>query len=200
MSDKKKGPPRFLFLEFLDPEINALLWGLRREFGEGQASSDIHITVRGPYDRNISREEIRSLQRTLDAHPILIHGAGIFHNPGSSVVFLRVKSDSLKDIWWKPDFPIEKFGFNPHITIYKGSDPQLAQKIYDFLREESLALVCHEFRLSPYVSKQSDLFPLESLPRDRQFLSLSNRRLVRPDILQRAAKLMAAHMRSQSRQ
>lgn len=191
-----KSAQKFLFLEFLDPAINGLLLGLRREFTSETLHSGIHVTVRGPYKSAIRESVIRRFQNLLEAEPILIHGIGMFSNPGEYVVYIRVSSNRLRSIWWKPDYPKSKFGFNPHISLYRGSDKILAEKIREFLDSEGLALICTEFRLTPYTSKQTELFSLEKLPVEHLFLRLSNLRLVRADIIQRAANLVRSHQRT----
>ena len=185
----------FIFLQFLDAEINALLSGLMREFGNSKTESNIHITVRGPYSRRISEKDIAKFERIVRGDTILIHGIDVFRNQTENVVYIRVRSDSLKKIWWKPDFPKEKFGFNPHISLHKTPDMEFAKTITDFLKNEDIKLICHDFRLVPFASKQGDFFPLDPAPRDLHFRELSNRRLVRPDILYRAANVVQKYRR-----
>ncbi len=194
---ERKGPPRFLFLEFLDSEINGLLTGLRREFSFGDFDHQIHLTVRGPYPGSIPANDVERNQDVLDEDPLLIHGAGIFCNHETYIVYIKVSSPALKKIWWKPDFPIEKYGFNPHITLYKGYDEVLANIIYNFLDSEQIKLVCHQARLTPFASKQKELFPYGDIPNERHFLNLSNKRMVRADILQRASNIVSEYQKSQ---
>ncbi|MEW8525174.1 MAG: hypothetical protein AB2552_19185 [Candidatus Thiodiazotropha endolucinida] len=179
----------FIFLEFLDSEINALIHGLRHEFMGDAQNTNVHITVRGPYYEKIEANLIESFERQLGAEPILIHSAGMFRNK-EYVVYIKIESLNLKRIWWKPDYPIESYGFNPHITIYKGSNKSIAECAYEFLRSENIKLLCHAYKLTSYVSKQYELFPDEFSPRAGNFLGLSNRRLIKPDILQRAANVV----------
>ena len=190
MISKSGNPPNFIFLEFLDSEINALLSGLRHEFGNSETETDIHITVRGPYYKRISKKDITKYERIICDDPILIHGVDIFRNRTENIVYIRVHSNSLKKIWWKPDFPINEFGFNPHISLHRTPDVEFAKTILDFLKKENMKLICHEFRLIPFASKQGDFFPFDSISHDRNFWTLSNRGLVRPDILHRAANIV----------
>ena len=196
MNTEKKGLRRFLFLEFLDPEINALLTCLQRAFGDNENNTGIHITVRGPYYSSISGKHIEKFERIVQRDPILIHGIGMFRNPEKNVVFIRVHSDALKNIWWKPDYPRSQYGFNPHISLYRTSDVDLASVIVNFLDKEGIKLICHDFRLVMFSSKQGELFPFRTVPTMRSFPELSNRLLVRSDIVQRAAKLMEEYRRS----
>lgn len=188
-----KSSQKFLFLEFLDPAINGLLLRLRREFTGEDPMSGIHVTVRGPYKGRIRESAVKRFQRLLEGEPILIHGIGMFSNPDEFVVYIKVSSDRLRRIWWKPDYPKNQYGINPHISLYRGCDKVLAEKIRCFLNAEGLSLVCTDFRLTPYTSKQSELFTLESLPVEYHFLRLSNVRVVKADIIQRAEKLVRTH-------
>ena len=191
-----KSSQKFLFLEFLDPAINGLLLRLRHEFTGENPMSSIHVTVRGPYKGRIRESAVRRFQRLLEGEPILIHGIGMFTNPDEFVVYIKVYSERLRRIWWKPDFPKSQYGINPHISLYRGNDKVLAEKIQRFLNAEGLNLVCTDFRLTPYTSKQSELFSLESLPVEYHFLRLSNVRIVKADIIQRAEKLVQTHYKT----
>ena len=190
MKKKSKSPRGFIFLQFLDAEINTFLSGLRREFGNSKTESSIHVTVRGPYSGRISGKIIAKYEDIIRHDPIRIRGIDIFQNQTGNVVYIRVHSDSLKKIWWKPDFPVKKFGFNPHITLHETPDIEFARTISDFLKKENIELICHEFRLIPFVSKQGEFFPFDPSLRDRRFGELSGRPHVRPDILHRAATVV----------
>ena len=195
MNNKSKSSRGFIFLQFLDAEINAFLSALRREFGNSRTENSIHVTVRGPYSGRISGKNIAKYQDIIRHDPILIHGVDIFQSQTGNVVYIRVHSDSLKKIWWKPDFPVKKFGFNPHITLHKTPDIEFARTISDFLKKEEIELICHEFRLIPFVSKQGEFFPFDPSLRDRRSEELPRRPLVRPDILHRAANVVEEYRR-----
>ena len=196
MKTRRRGrSPGFVFLEFLDPEINALLAGLQRVFGKSNTGNSIHITVRGPYPTGIPESDLIKFNCIVQDDPILIHGIGKFRNPEGNVVFIRVASDSLKKIWWKPDFPEKQFGFNPHISLHRTVDPEYAETISDFLKKEEIKLICHKFRLVPSSSRQGELFPSDPVPQHENFRELANRRLIRPDILLRASRVVEAYER-----
>lgn len=182
----------FLFLEFLDPEINALLSGLRKEFIGKTSHNNIHITVRGPYKNKLANTQIDKYWNKIKNDDILISNIGIFDNNGFQIVYLKVKSDHLKSIWWKPDYQVSKHGFNPHITVYQGNNKELAKKIKKFLDGENIHLFCSNFNLTPYVSKQESLFePDKNIEEpNKQFLNLIHIGKVKADILQRANNLM----------
>ena len=184
-----------MFLEFIDPEVNALLSGLQRVFGKPKKTSNIHITVRGPYSAELSENEIERFNNIVREDPILIHGIGMFRNSEENVVFIRVTSNALKKIWWKPDFPKKQFGFNPHISLHKTTNLEYAEVISNFLSEEDIKLICHRFRLVNYFSRQGELFPSNPTPRSDDFRELANRQLIRPDILLRASRVVEAYRR-----
>lgn len=186
---------QFLFLEFLDPEINGLLCGLRAVFSDEERHTNIHITIRGPYGKGIPVEEIEKYSALLDDEPLLIHGIGMFENQGNYVVYIRVPNKRLEKIWWKPDYPTQIYGFNPHISLYIGSDRLLAEKIQVFLKKEDLKLLCRDFRLTRFTSRQKEMFPFDPLPIEHNLTRLSNRRLVKPGIVKRAELVVSAHRR-----
>jgi len=188
----KETTKEFLFLEFLDPEINALLTGLRKEFSEKISHSNIHITVRGPYKKRLTKIQIDKIWRKIKNDIILICDTGLFNNCGFYIVYLKVKSENLRGIWWKPDFQVSKHGFNPHITMYQGNNKELAHKIKKFLGEENIQLLCSQFDLTPYVSKQETLFKKSDSTEmsNKQFLGLIHLGKIKADILQRAHNLV----------
>ncbi len=189
----------FIYLELMDPEVYAVINGLKQVFGETDRSSSIHITVRGPYNKSVKEELLDKFQMKLGDEPILINGVDLFEN-SEYVVYIKITHSNLGKIWWKPNYPIEQYGFNPHITIYKGRDKLLARKICSFMKEEGLALLCHNFRLSTNVSKQYKLFPEHDSSSSQTFKQLCKRERVRPDILDRAKALVRDHKKTKDNQ
>ena len=196
MNKRSKNTESFIFLQLLDAEINTFLSGLRRVFGNSKTEGGIHVTVRGPYFGRIPIESIARFENIIRHDPILIRGVDIFQNRTENVVYLRAYSDSLKKIWWKPDFPVKQFGFNPHITLHKTSDTEFARTISDFLEKEDIELICREFRLIPFSSKQGDFFPFDQYLRDRHLRERSNHALIHSDILHRAANVVEEYRRN----
>lgn len=190
MSTKSKNPPCFVILELLDPDINALLIGLRHVFDCSERALNVHITLRGPYYSRISKTNICKFEKIVCQDPITIQGIDVFQNETENIVYIGAHSDSLKQVWWKRDFPFKDFGFHPHISLHKTPDLAFAKTISDFLREEDIKLTCNEFHLTTYMSKQQNLFPSDPLPQRKCFRRLSDPGLVHSDILYRAAKLV----------
>jgi len=181
----------FLFLEITDVEIANLLSSLRETF-TGKKSNNIHLTVRGPYKKTITSDDVNKWYKKISDNDLLIHKVGKFSNDGFHVVYLSVECEGLKSIWDKPDYPVDKYGFNPHISIYVGEDKKISDCCYEFLKNEQIALLCRSFKLSPYISKQADMFPGDTISKGHHFLELSNKRLVKADVLQRAYNVMKA--------
>src|ERR1700729_2120407 len=109
-----------IFLEITDPEINALIREIRDIADERAPHNNVHITFRGPYDKPVPPANLRRYERLLASDPIVLNGVGMFPGPQRTVIYLKVQHPKLRQLWWKPDFPISKFGFNPHITLYEG--------------------------------------------------------------------------------
>jgi 2'-5' RNA ligase len=179
----------FIFLEVTDPEINSLVREMREIADAAPAHSNVHITIRGPYDRAVPAENLKRYERILSSDPIVLNGVGMFPGTKRHVVYMKVQHPKLRRIWWKPDFPISKYGFNPHITLYEGSDPDRAARLLWFLQREQLKLLTWQFIVSPYVTAQADLFPTQKNG-SRLFLNLVNASMVRADILSRLDKCL----------
>lgn len=152
--------PRFMLLQILDQEVYGLLSDLRRIFGGKGMSTDIHMTVRGPYYRPIKQEIMEKSQREIEMSlPFIIHGIGIFKNPQERVVYIKAQGATITKILWKPDFPKKEYNSNPHISLYRGSDNGRAKAIYDFLSNRTdLEFACHKVNLIEYCSKQSEMY------------------------------------------
>lgn len=183
----------FLFLELRDGEICTLLHELRLCFNGEPSKSNIHITVRGPYKHPFKAKDIEKYKQLMERDTIRICDVDRFDFPGSSVVFLRVKSQHLESIWWKPDYPKQIYGFNPHISLYSGNDKALADKVFDFLKSESLCLETRQFELTPYVSNQFCLISAAHRKSEKHFLHLILDGKVKGTILKRAQALVELH-------
>ena len=57
-----------------------------------------------------------------------------FINDKNTIIFLKCYSPKLKTIWDKPSFPIDKFGYNPHITLYDGPTSQFSKDLLKLLQ------------------------------------------------------------------
>ena len=179
----------FIILQLLNAEINEFLSELRDKLGSSKTESGIHITVRGPYSKKISGKKIVEYENVIRHEPIHIQGIDVFQNQKESVVYIRAHSKSLKKIWKKPDFPKKKFGFNPHITLHKTTDIRFANMISDFLKREEIELICHEFRLIAFTSKQGDLFLPDPDRRDRNLVHSNS------NVLHRVANVVEEYRR-----
>ena len=112
----------------------------------------IHLTLRGPYRREVPPEVMEKLWETLQGEELDIGGVGRFRNRHEEVVFLGVDSPSLRKVWWKRDYPIKTYGYRPHISLYRGRDAQFADHVFKFLKKEEkkLDLKCDKHKLIVY--------------------------------------------------
>lgn len=147
-------PSILLFLVLKDKRINALLNKLRKIFNGKDSNSEIHITIWGPFKNKVSAKTLRKMREDMRFDVIKIEGVGMFKNDDQNFVYLKLDSPSLSRIWNKPDFPVYKHGFNPHITLYKGNDENRANKIVEFLETESIRLLCEDFEFMSYDLRQ----------------------------------------------
>ena len=141
---------RFLCLEITQPQIRSLLWGIQWMLAGKEPRKPVHLTLRGPYEREIGKDTVKKHRNALGNDVLRICGVGRFSNPGERVVFLHVASPNLRSVWWKPTYPIRDHGFTPHISLYRGSDADFADQVADFLEHEQLELLCTEYVLKVY--------------------------------------------------
>ena len=173
----------FLYLELLDSSINAFLNKTARCAGNKKQSSPVHVTVRGPYKNPIKKETFEKCQSDMKGDIIEISGVGRFSNDGEEVVYFRVDSTNLRKTWKKMDFTIAQYGFNPHISIYRGNDAQWADELFQFLQKINIKILTSQFKLIEVTSKQQELEANQS-PEDASIDIKGNRllsRLINPD-------------------
>lgn len=149
----------FVFVEIKDPPAVSLLTDLRSALKGRASKSPIHITVRGPYKHAPQRAKLEDIWHLLEGEGLLLSGIGRFEFPERDVVYLRSHSRAIRRIWWKRDFPIIRYGFNPHITLYEGP-ARLARQVEAFLKKERLEFYCRRLALSLYeTSVEPSLLP-----------------------------------------
>ena len=184
----------FVFLEICDADISELLNNLRSVFNQKEFKSNVHVTLRGPYSKPVNEKYLDDWYHKISANTILIANPGMFENEEESFVYLGVsmanKSKNLSRITRKFNFPKNKFDFNPHITLYAGSNKILAHKIYEFLRKEKIEFVCNSFELSVYASNpQLELFPVRVSSLKGSVSNLISSGKISPEIFVRARRL-----------
>jgi hypothetical protein len=177
----------FVFLEITDPDVDALICGIRAMASSSPPKTAPHVTIRGPYNRPIPQPQLRRYEHLLLRDPVVLEGIGTFQVGERTTVYLKVQHPKLRQVWWKPDYPIGKFGFNPHVTLYEGHDAQRARQLAEFLKREGLKLLTWSFSVSAHVSDHKDMFP-QAQCADSLFLGLVNRGVVRADVLARLAR------------
>lgn len=139
-----------LTLEVKDKKIQDLFADLHSRFDRvGKVPSRPHVTIRGPYKTPVSSETSKQVsQRLSENSKLRLAGVGRFELPDCHVVYLLVSGDALRRVWWKPDFPINQFGFNPHITVFKG-DKESADLVFKALNKDLVdyPIECFELKI-----------------------------------------------------
>lgn len=148
----------FVFLEFTDPKLREFLNNLRSALMGRPVLKPAHVTIRGPYDTYPEPDTLSALRENLQGYGVFIGGAGTFKTGSGYVVYLRVSSPVFSEIWWKPDFSIEKYGINPHITVFETESKNTATAVERFLRAERIDISTFNIALTIYASKQMELF------------------------------------------
>ena len=181
-------PRILLFLVLKNKRINSLLHILRKIFNGKDNNSDIHITVRGPFKGKIKTELIENIKNEMLYDVIKIEGVGAFKNGDQNFVFLKIDSPNLENIWNKPGFPKSKHGFNPHITLYKGTNSDRADKILSFLKAEEIRLLCEEFEFMSYDLLQRSIPEEQDLVDSFMGLEISGN--IKKGLIERANNLL----------
>lgn len=148
----------FVFLEFTDPKVREFLNNIRSALMGQPVLKPAHVTIRGPYDTYPEPDTLSALRENLQGYGVFIGGAGTFKTSTGYVVYLRVSSPVFPEIWWKPDFSIEKYGINPHITVFETESKNAATAVERFLRRERIDISTFNIALTIYASKQMELF------------------------------------------
>lgn len=155
----------FLFIVFKDPFVLGIIQFLRMALGS-RINDQPHITIQGPFSDRITAERVAVVKRALCRDEILLANPKCFESGSKIVLYMSATSAHMANVWNKPDYPIEKFGFNPHVTIYEGLDKRKVHTAIRFLAREPIELICREFDVVPYVSKQMEMFAATETPSD----------------------------------
>jgi len=150
--------PSFVFLEIASREVNYFFASMAEIITGARPIVATHLTIRGPYHSVVPRGTLKRCREKLRYDVLRIWDAGRFCNKDEEVVFLRVDSPNLRSVWHKPDYPIADYGFNPHISVYRGPDRQFADILAAFLAKEKLNILCAEFKVVLRVTRQRQLF------------------------------------------
>lgn len=149
---------KILTLNIKDKKIKFLLNKLRNDYPDSIPSFP-HITIRGPR-QNFNSSTIKKVENIIQSMSIEIVGIDIMEYKNLYFCVFKVQSPVLKDIWDKPDFPIKKFGFNPHITLYKG-DKYIAERIKNKIeleeRYKDLIIKSKDIEIKKSIIKQLEL-------------------------------------------
>jgi hypothetical protein len=151
----------FVYVVFNEPKVVGVIDFLMAAMNGGRVKTKPHITIQGPFLDRITASKIMDIKNKLKGDQFLIGNPIIFETKSGVALCLKVQSKNLQSVWDKPDYPVEKYGFNPHITIYEGPRIEYAQAALDFLKSKShrIELISSDFSILPYVSKQMEIFP-----------------------------------------
>ena len=85
-----------------------------------------------------------------EIHEAQIDGVDMFANGDEFFVYFKAHISDLESVFWKRDFPIKQYGFNPHITILKTKDRHYAEEVLYFLNSLSIQIKIKSFDLEVY--------------------------------------------------
>jgi 2'-5' RNA ligase len=134
---------KILALVVMDNCIASLLKYLQKVLSDYPINSQPHITIRGPYaNKRIRKNTIDKINSSLNNIGNIILSEVDYFKIDDNLfnVYFSVLNDKLKEITRKRDYPIHKFGFNPHITLCKTNDKNKADKIKDIFNKNKIEL------------------------------------------------------------
>jgi len=178
---------RFVFLEILDPEVNALILAIVEMASGKVINKPTHLTVRGPYDGYIQNSVLEKCREEMQYDVLRIADIGVFSNPDEEVVYFKVDSSHLRNIWWKPKYGIGEYGFNPHFSLYRGKDKIWANIVAQFLKDEQIELLCAEYRFVRHVTTKQLQLPQTM---SKQFSRLIDSKRIHTTFMSRLEKLV----------
>lgn len=106
-----------------------------------------HLTVRGPYLRQLGAEVLARYNEGLRGNVVTVDGVDQFANalPNQHTVFFHCTGSRLRPVWHKPSFP----GYTPHITLYDGDRPEVARQLLHFAQLHPFSLRFTAEKLEP---------------------------------------------------
>lgn len=138
--------------------INAI-----RVIAEETQRTQVHITVRGPYRKQLSKAEVENFSSKIKGEEIVVNDIGNFFDSNQNTVFFNCfENENLRNVWKKTTYN----KFNPHLTIYDGDDKFYANEIFSRLKEKFVPFVFHIEELSwlePKNKEKLELFHLKSI-------------------------------------
>lgn len=186
----------FLFIEIRDAELVALFQGLKSIFNDTEATSPVHITVKGPQKNGFKTTAFNNFFDV--EHPLVISQSGCFSYSSKYFVHFKVQIPEMEKyhLWYKPTFPNEK---NPHITVCETSDQDFSKDIVRFLNKEVGDLLCRNYKFLPYTPAQHDMIIAMSCKKtrnvdDASVPNLINVGKIRKGLFTRAREVKARHI------
>lgn len=144
--------------------LRNLLNALKLLANENQRT-EAHITVRGPYEKKLSKKTIKRFSNIVGEEVLSISKVDNFFDFNQNTVFFDCEqNENLKAVWKKDSYN----DFRPHITIYDGEDRDFAEKLYNILSSD----------FKPFKYRISEISWLE--PKSKELLEIVNLKAV-PD-------------------
>lgn len=136
-----------------DVRLSACL-DLIRLLGEPEYYRRCHITVRGPYTRKLSENDLERFNGTLNEvlHTLSVLGVGSFFLGAQNTVILECEIVGVRDIWHKPSY---QDGI-PHITLYDGKSRQMALAVMAISKKYKWKIVTKVSDLT-VIEKKADI-------------------------------------------
>ncbi len=145
-------PKSFYVLYPQDKIINNILNAIK-VFSDDSQRTGAHITVRGPYSKKLAQSKVDTCSQDITDTSLHFSKVGNFFDYGQNTVFFKCDdNENLRKIWSKKGYE----DFEPHVTLYDGTDEKFAKRLFDKLQQNFQPFEFKVDKLSYLESKSSD--------------------------------------------
>lgn len=154
-----RGTPKRIFygVELVDKDLTICLDALRF-LAEPQYYRRSHVTVRGPYERALSKKTLSTINSTFEERfrSVVIGSPISFFFGKQNTVVLPCEIPGIRDVWKKPDY---SDGI-AHITLYDGKSRRDAEALLYILKKYRWHIIAKTTAIQKLDTK---IDPLEDL-------------------------------------
>jgi len=131
---------KVLALVITDKNVGGMLKYIQKTVSDFKIDYPPHITIRGPYtSRNISKKTLDNTKKKMEKmEAITLSQINYFITNNFYTVYISVQNDVLREMSFKRDYPMYRYGFNPHVTLCKTRSHEKANKLRNSLNEKNI--------------------------------------------------------------
>jgi hypothetical protein len=142
-----------LYAIFVPGGIHRRLLDAIRLFASPKVRHAAHITVRGPYD---DFQDPTRWSARVRGRDVTVGGIGEFFEGEQNTIYLKVRSEAVREIWEKRDYP----DYSPHVTLFNEKGPEFrgyAEALRALVLRYPILFTFHAEGLEPIVLERKPL-------------------------------------------